>query len=122
MALFGKTKDRMKLSKQQRLAGVAMALLLIIQTPTYSFKVEFSDDSVRTVHMGPLETLMLAVLRTHPEITHEVTYLLVPGAWFKTIAANVDACWVNTEFLVPCDWSALWDLRALHAKADITDK
>lgn len=122
MAAFKNLKKRMRLTWQQRAAGVALALLVFTHTPTFSFLVEFSDDTVREVKWSPLQIVALGLIKTDADLAPYVKYILVPGTWFETFVLTVDACFVNPSQLDPCDWNKLRDWKGILERADIKDK
>lgn len=59
VTMLGSRRERAKVTWQQRLAGVVIAIFLVIQVPIYRFDVEYDDGSLRQLHLGPLETTCL---------------------------------------------------------------
>jgi hypothetical protein len=118
----GNLRKRARLSWQQRLAGITMALFLLSHAPTFSFLVEFSDDTVRNQRWSPLQVVAVGISRTQPEWTPYTKYILLPGTFFEQFVLTIDTCYVNPDPFYPCNWTKLTDLDGLLSKADISDK
>ncbi|GLC36008.1 hypothetical protein PLESTB_000528800 [Pleodorina starrii] len=122
MAPFQNLRKRMRLTWQQRAAGLAMALFVLTHSPTFSFQVEYSDNTIRTLKWSPLQTVAVGLIKTQPDMAPWTRYYLLPGTFFEQFVLTIDACYVNPSLSNPCDWSKLTDWKGLLERADISDK
>ncbi|KAG2497822.1 hypothetical protein HYH03_004092 [Edaphochlamys debaryana] len=105
----------------QRVAGVTLALFVLIQAPLFRFLVEYTDGTIRQDNWSPVEVVAVGLLKTNPDSEPYVPYLLLPGVWFKELTLVVDSCYVN-HVESECKWSRLQDIQALLPRCDYKDK
>lgn len=118
---FGRRRKHVPVTWQQRAAAVVLTILTVIQTPLFSYKITYSDDSVRTRTWSLPEIVAVGLLRTNAEsYAWYARAALMPGIFTRTALLQLDACVIQPSDA--CNWSALKDFDAMWALADYSDQ
>lgn len=113
-------RPRPPFTRGQRLAGLALLVMALIQVPLLQFPASYSDGSVRMVPLSALEVLGLGLMSTPglARMAPAVHGLLLPGTWVRQATRQLEACWYNPTVLQPCNVRLLRDLPALLEQSD----